>query len=69
MIYDLPAISNLLTIFLGFFLGHFIVLTYQKYNYDIHGPDSNKVKKQIHFDSSTGKYYQLEPQVTFCPVS
>lgn len=69
MIYNLPAISDMFTFFLGFFLGHFIVSTYQKHNYDIHGPDSNMVKKQIHFDSSTGKYYQLEPYVTFCPVS
>lgn len=58
----------LLTIVVGFFMGHIISILVQKRQYKVHGPDSNKVKRQIHFDSKSGKYYRFEPYVTFCPV-
>ena len=59
---------NLLSIILGLYLGHWLIKLYY-HNLYIHGPDSNVVKKEIHFDQSNQTCYQFIPQPYVCPLN
>ena len=36
---------------------------------EYHGPNSNVIRKQIHYDEKTGKCYSFKPVVHICPIN
>ena len=59
-------IIYIITIILSFYLGLILFK-----NDDMHGPNSNKIKKYVYEFEIDGikKYYKFTPQVCICPSS
>jgi len=34
-----------------------------------HGPDSNQIRNNIHYDKNTGKCYSFKPVIYICPIN
>ena len=66
MIGNNDIISMMLNILIGFCVGMIVGMQiFNKIKYK--GPDSNEIKKEIHYDKN-GKY-KWKPKVCICPIS
>ena len=56
--------------FLVFFIIGIVIGYYLNFHETIiyHGPNSNKIKKEIYYDKKTGTCYKLIPKIHICPI-
>ena len=57
--------------YLVFFIIGIVIGYYMYFHKTIiyHGPNSNKIKKEIYYDKNTKSCYRLIPKVHICPIA
>ena len=64
---NLYASDKICAIIVGLVTGYF-VMRYFKPSIIYHGPDSNKIRKELYIDKNSLQCYRFVPQVHFCPL-
>lgn len=62
----MSLVQGCLSVVLGLVTSY--ILTYFRPQ-NLHGPDSNQIKQQTHYDEITKQCYRYVPQPYICPLS
>ena len=60
--------KNLVSLIIGLICGHLIIKYIYPQSY-LHGPNSNEIRQDIHFDNLNQECYQFIPQPYVCPLA